>query len=106
MMPVVNRRPLAVLLLAAAQALPIRPAAAHPSPAMFDLTRDVMLEGAITEISWRNPHVYFELQVAGADGRAVTQQVEAGPASNLVPLGIDATSLRSGDRVRVQVKPN
>jgi hypothetical protein len=105
-MPVVNRRRLAVLLLAAAEALPIRTAAAHHSPAMFDLNRDVTLEGVITDISWRNPHVYFELQVVGADGRAVTQQVEAGPASNLVPLGIDASSLRSGDRVRVQVKPN
>jgi hypothetical protein len=94
---------IAVLLLALS-ALP--PAAAHHSPAMFDLSRDVLLEGTIGSISFRNPHVYFTLEVAGAEGRTRTQEIEAGPASNLVPLGIDASSLKRGDRVTVQVKPN
>lgn len=84
----------------------LTPASAHHSPAMFDLSRDVVLEGTIATISFRNPHVYFTLEVTDAAGRARTQEVEAGPASNLTPLGIDANSLRRGDRVTVQVKPN
>jgi hypothetical protein len=103
---VLNRWSLAVLHVLFLQTLPWQPAAAHHSPAMFDLSRDVMLEGTITAISWRNPHVYFAIEVAGPDGRMRTQEIEAGPASNLVPLGIDARSLRSGERVTVQVKPN
>jgi Family of unknown function (DUF6152) len=106
MSPLLTRRSLAVLRLVAVQSLLIAPVSAHHSPAMFDMNRDVLLEGTITEISWRNPHVYFELEVAGADGRATTHEVEAGPASNLVPLGFDAESLRKGERVVVQVKPN
>ncbi len=101
----ISNRSLVALLLVA-EALALRPAVAHHSPAMFDMTRDVMLEGVITEVSWRNPHVYFELELASADGRPVRQQVEAGPASNLATLGFDASSLRNGERVRVQAKPN
>jgi hypothetical protein len=94
------------LALLAAAALPPGPTAAHHSPAQFDLSQDVTIEGTIREFSWRNPHVYIELDVAGADGQVVTQQIEAGPASNLIPLGFDAESLAVGERVVVQAKPN
>src|SRR5690606_14554494 len=91
---------LAVMSLAALTA------AAHHSPAQFDLSRDVILEGTIKEFSWRNPHVYLELEVAGPDGNSVTQRVEAGGASNMAALGFDGDSVTIGERVVVQVKPN
>jgi len=90
----------------ASLALAALPSAAHHSPAMFDMTQDVILEGTISELSWRNPHVYFELEVADPDGGSRTQRVEAGPASNFGPLGVDGNSLRVGERVVVQAKPN
>jgi Family of unknown function (DUF6152) len=82
------------------------PAIAHHSPAQFDLNRDLILDGTIRAVSWRNPHVYIELDVIGPDGDPLTQRIEAGPPSNLVPLGFDADSLAVGERVVVQVKPN
>ena len=82
------------------------PAAAHHSPAMFDLSQDVILQGTIKEFSWRNPHVYIELETTGPDGEPVVQQIEAGPASNFVALGVTRESLRAGERVVVRVKPN
>ena len=91
---------LAVVSLAAA------PSAAHHSPAQFDLGQDVMLEGTIREFSWRNPHVYFELEVPGADGAPVMQRIEAGGASNMTALGFGSDSLAIGERVSVHVKPN
>jgi len=90
----------------ASLALTALPAAAHHSPAMFDMSQDVILEGTISELSWRNPHVYFELEVTDPDGRSRTQRVEAGPASNFSPLGVDGDSLQVGERVVVQAKPN
>ncbi len=82
------------------------PAAAHHSPAQFDLSTDIVIEGTLREFAWRNPHVYFEIDVAGADGRPATQRVEAGPASNFVALGVDGDSLQPGERVVIQAKPN
>jgi hypothetical protein len=105
-MPRILITPLLAVSLLTLAALPWASASAHHSPAMFDLSRDELLEGSIKSVSFRNPHVYFALEVTGADGRPRTQDIEAGPASNLVPLGIDASSLKAGDRVTVQVKPN
>ncbi len=81
-------------------------AAAHHSPAMFDMTKDVTFEGILTELSWGNPHVYFDIEVAGPDGKPVVQEIEAGPASNLVTLGMRADSIRPGDHVVVRAKPS
>src|SRR5690606_41842747 len=74
------------------------PAAAHHSPAQFDLSRDVILEGTIKDFSWRNPHAYFDLNVAGPDGQPITQRIEAGGASNMAALGFGASSPRSRER--------
>jgi hypothetical protein len=90
----------------AALSLIALPAAAHHSPAMFDMTKDIVIEGTVTAVMWGNPHVYFALDVQGQDGRRRQQQVEAGPASNLVTLGMRADSVRAGDRVVVNAKPN
>jgi hypothetical protein len=81
-------------------------AAAHHSPAQFDLGRDVIFEGTVADVSWRNPHVYIELEILGPDGAPSLQEIEAGPASNLVALGFEAGALDIGERVVVQAKPN
>jgi hypothetical protein len=82
------------------------PALAHHSPAMFDMTKEVVFEGTITEIDWRNPHVYFALSVTEPNGTKREQRIEAGPASNMVTAGMTADSLKVGDKVVVQVRPN
>jgi len=87
-------------------ALPIVPAAAHHSPAQFDLSQDVTIEGTVTDFSFRNPHVYFELEIIGADGNPIRQRIEAGGASNMVALGFGGDAIRVGERVVVHVKPN
>ncbi len=73
---------------------------------MFDLSRDVVLEGTIVEVWWRNPHVYFAVEVPGPNGEPVIQQIEAPAAGNLATVGLNATSLEPGDRVVVRVKPH
>jgi hypothetical protein len=82
------------------------PAVGHHSPAAFDMSKEVVLEGTVTDVSWRNPHVYFGVEIIGPDGEAVVQQVEAGPPSNLAPLGMNASTISPGEHVVVQVRPN
>jgi hypothetical protein len=82
------------------------PAAAHHSPAAFDLTRDVYLEGTVTSFSWRNPHVYLELELVDTDGKVSRQQIEAGPAQVFAAAGLTADAIQEGERLRVRVKPN
>jgi hypothetical protein len=73
---------------------------------MFDMNKEVVLEGTVTELSWRNPHVYFGVEIIGADGAPVVQQVEAGPPSNLATLGMSADSISPGEHVVVHVRPS
>lgn len=82
------------------------PSAAHHSPSIFDLNRELTLEGTVTAVSWRNPHVYLAVEVAGPDGSLVEQQIEAAAVSNMVALGVDANTIRPGEHVVVQVKPH
>ncbi|MGD8341836.1 MAG: DUF6152 family protein, partial [Gammaproteobacteria bacterium] len=82
------------------------PASAHHSPAQFDLTQDQILEGTIREFSFRNPHVYFKIDVAGPGGSTITYQIEAGGASNMTALGFGSDAVGIGEQVVVQVKPN
>jgi hypothetical protein len=82
------------------------PAAAHHSPAAFDMSKEVVFEGTVKDFNWHNPHVYFALEIIGPDGEPTVQQFEAGPPSNLVPLGMSADSIKPGDEVVVRARPN
>lgn len=105
-MPGVSLKAIASIGSLAGIVLLALPAAAHHSPAPFDMTRDQILEGEIADVSFRNPHVYMEVEVTGPDGEPMLQRIEAGGASNMVALGFDSDSIRVGDAVVVQVKPN
>jgi hypothetical protein len=49
---------------AAGLALPLAPALAHHGWSSFDQSRPIYLEGKAVSVSWRNPHVEFDLEVA------------------------------------------
>lgn len=90
--------PLAVLAAAS-------PAVAHHSPSAFDQTKEVVIEGTITDVAWRNPHVYFTVRTVGADGGPVEQVIHAGSASALTGMGVPRDALAVGRRVSVRAFP-
>ena len=62
-------------------------AAAHHSPAVFDRSREVRVEGTVKEFRWGMPHSWIHLDVAGEAGVAGEWTVEMNPASSLVKPG-------------------
>ena len=42
---------------------------AHHSRAAYDLAQEVMLEGTVAELLWKNPHIFMTVESLGADGR-------------------------------------
>jgi hypothetical protein len=96
-----SRRSSWALLLAA-----LTPAAwAHHSPAMYDTTKNVAVDGVVTKYDWRNPHVYMTLRVEGADGAVRDQEIEAGASSVLLPLGLTPSAVAIGERVTIRGNP-
>ena len=68
-----------------------------PNRVLYDMENVVEIEGPVTEIFWRNPHVRFRMQAETGD----EWEVESGPVTWLSRLGWTADIVNVGDRVRV-----
>ncbi len=77
---------------------------AHHSFAMFDNTKEAVLEGTIREFQWTNPHSWIQIVVM-EDGKEVEYSVEANSPNILTRRGWSKTSFNPGDRVKIKVHP-
>lgn len=85
---------LAVLLLGGA----IVPLSAHHTvSSFFDTSNLVILRGALTSVSWRNPHVILRLETRGDNGSAVSWNVETLNMQGLSRQGLTQESFKPGD---------
>jgi hypothetical protein len=76
-------------------------ASAHHSMAEFDRNNIHELQGVVTKVRWRNPHVELELQVTEADGNEVIWEIEAQDINTMSRRGLYAGLVGVGDHVRV-----
>ena len=67
----------------------------HSRAAFFDMSKVVELEGEITRVQWRHPHVRYWIQADNAYGGAVWE-METTPPSLLEPLWHRAGRARGG----------
>src|SRR5262245_22197487 len=51
-------------------------AEAHHSRALYDTTQEVVIEGTVTNLEWRNPHVSMTVETKSAVGTAVRRDIE------------------------------
>jgi hypothetical protein len=80
------------------------PALAHHSTAMFDLQKEVTLNGTVREFQWTNPHSWLQLQVA-RDGRTVEYSIELGSPNTMSRRGWRKGTFKPGDHVTVTINP-
>lgn len=78
---------------------------AHHSPAVFDRSREVVIEGVVTEFRWGQPHSWIHMDVERPEGESEKWTVEMDPASHLRRRGWNARTISPGDRVAVTVHP-
>ena len=93
------------LLIAAAALWVMGSAAAlaHHSFAMFDMTKEVTIEGTIKTFRWVNPHAWIEIDVPQADGTTKMWAVEMTSPNNLARQGWKRSTLKVGDKSYKQV---
>ena len=80
-------------------------ASAHHSFAAFDLTKTVVIQGELTVVKFTNPHSWFEVKVAGAEGKTEMWKVEGLSPQQLISKGLKRTAMKVGDKVTLTVNP-
>jgi len=78
---------------------------AHHSRAMFDVNQLVSVEGTVTKVEWRNPHMWVTMDVPVADGKTESWGFEGSGAASMVASGISPQILKVGNRVKIIAHP-
>ena len=81
------------------------PLFAHHSFAMFDHTRTLNLNGAVTKFQWTNPHAYIELDVTDAKGTTTHFSIECTSINMMQRAGWRSNMIKAGDKVKAVVAP-
>lgn len=100
------RRLTAAFPALAAFMLPGAPASAHHSMAMFDMSREVLIDGTVDRFDWVNPHMYLIVATEDPDGNPVLIQGEGLAITQALVDGLDRDALQPGTPVVVRANPN
>jgi hypothetical protein len=74
----------------------------HSFSAQYDSRNRQKITGLITKVEWRNPHIYFYMDVTGADGKVTPWQLELASVQAMVGRGFTKDKLNVGDTVTVE----
>jgi Family of unknown function (DUF6152) len=95
-------RPFGAVVAAISVLLAALPAGAHHSFATeYDRTKPVSVTGVVKKVEWRNPHIWFYVDVKDASGKITTWGFSGAPPSFLMRQGIPKDAMKVGDMVKV-----
>jgi Family of unknown function (DUF6152) len=98
-------RSTSILVLAAAASFGA-PAFAHHSQAMFDTTREILVEGTVAQFNWMNPHMYLIVETEGPDGEPMRVEGEGLAITQALVDGLRREALMPGTPVVMRANPN
>ena len=78
---------------------------AHHSQAMYESEKLVSIEGVVTSVQWKSPHMWITLDVPGANGKTESWDFEGAAAAPMVAAGISPQILKVGNRVKIIAHP-
>jgi Family of unknown function (DUF6152) len=80
---------------------PLVTQAHHSTLGFFDFNNKVEIQGVVRDVTWRNPHTVFELDVVNEQGQTVQWHIESGALAVLRAQGLTSEILKVGDRVSI-----
>ena len=79
---------------------------AHHSLLGYDPGEFIELQGEITEVFWRNPHVRVSVRTVDENGEERTWDIESSPVTTMERRGISSDVFNVGDRIHVAANPS
>jgi len=100
-------QPAAVRLAGLMLAATLAPAALghHSITGTFDPSRMIEIEGTITRVLWRNPHIRLTIEV-DEQGRQAEWSIESGAVSRLSRWGVENGTFQIGDTIKLAGFPS
>src|SRR5262245_9712381 len=84
---------------------PVPAAWAHHSQSEYDLRSKVDIEGAVTKVEWKSPHVWVYVDVTNDKGETVNWSFELPSPVTLMRRGWTRDSLKPGEHIKVSGAP-
>ena len=73
----------------------------HSAATEFDMNAPVSVEGVVVKVEWKNPHIWFYVDVAGEDGEMTTWGFTGSPPGMLARRGVTRDVLKQGVVIKV-----
>lgn len=77
----------------------------HSLAGMYDQSRQVTLDGVLTQFVFVNPHPFVMMEVRNARGETESWKAEMDNRGELAGIGMSGTTLKAGDHVIVSGNP-
>ena len=77
----------------------------HAVASVYDLNKEVVLEGQLTKLNFVNPHPNLLVAVPNADGTVTQWTLTTASIQNLTRQGIDRTSIKPGESLKITILP-
>src|SRR4030095_3721230 len=77
----------------------------HAVAGVYDLNKEVVLEGRLKKLNFTNPHASIELTVPNKDGTFTEWKLTTASITTLTREGINKTSIKPGEILKVTVLP-
>ena len=77
----------------------------HAVAGVYDLNKEVVLQGRLKKLNFTNPHASIELTVPNKDGTFTDWILTTASVGTLTREGINKTSMKPGEILKVTVLP-
>ena len=77
----------------------------HAVAGVYDLNKEVVLQGRLKKLNFTNPHASIELTVPNPDGTFTDWVLTTASVQNLTRQGLNKTSIKPGEILKVTILP-
>ena len=77
----------------------------HAVAGVYDLNKEVTLEGRLDKLNFTNPHASIEMSVPNPDGTVTHWKLTTASVANLTRAGLNKESIKPGEILKAVILP-
>jgi len=77
----------------------------HAVAGVYDLNKEIVLEGRLDKLNFTNPHASIEMSVPNPDGTVTHWKLTTASVANLTRAGLNKESIKPGELLKAVVLP-